>query len=175
VAEKPTPPAPRDPGKPVTTGIEPIDVRALLGVATPAEPRDAGKPMTRTASPLPPPRDPGKPRTYGEETPHPEIPANLRRATTECALVNESPIPRDGKVSGWKMPRGVHASGDPDNADACPFCGAEVHPLEGAMLGQVIVGDADRNPEPWQEIAECPDCHASLVRIPGNPWRGTSR
>jgi hypothetical protein len=62
MAEDEKPPLPSDPGKPVTTSIEPIDVIALVGVVTPPEPGDPGKLVTRTADP-PPPTDPGKPET----------------------------------------------------------------------------------------------------------------
>jgi hypothetical protein len=85
----------------------------------------------------------------------------------------DSPIPRDGKVTGWKHPRGTIVVGDRATPDACPFCGKDVQPLEGGMLGQISMGEVV-NPEPWQVVGRCPKCDASLHRIPGDPWTGTA-
>jgi hypothetical protein len=85
--------------------------------------------------------------------------------------VDDAPIERDDKVKGWRHPRGVEATGSRDQPDACPFCGTDVQPASGGRLGQVSMGETV-NPEPWQEIAECPKCHAGLRRIPGDPWIG---
>lgn len=88
-------------------------------------------------------------------------------------MTDDPPIPRDGKLRGWKHPTGTRATGGSDAPDACPFCGTDVPPIEGVRLGQPGTGDTV-NPEPWQQIGKCPNCGASLVRIPGDPWTGTS-
>jgi hypothetical protein len=86
---------------------------------------------------------------------------------------HDLPIPRDGKLKGWKLPAGMQHRGTPDKPDACPFCGTHTEAIKGAMLGQPGIGP-NVNPEPWEEIATCANCRASLKRIPGDPWRGTS-
>jgi hypothetical protein len=85
----------------------------------------------------------------------------------------DPPIPREGKLKGWRQPKGVQQVGDRATPDACPFCGTEVQPDQSGMLGQPSMGEVV-NPEPWQEIAECPACHAGLRRIPGDPWIGSA-
>jgi len=89
--------------------------------------------------------------------------------------MDDSPIPRDGKIEGHKWPKGMQSTGSRDAPDACPFCKTEVQPDTSGMLGQASVGESV-NPEPWQEIATCPNpkCRASLRRIPGDPWIGTA-
>jgi hypothetical protein len=86
---------------------------------------------------------------------------------------DDLPIPRGGKVEGWKLPSGVQKTGDPETPDACPFCSTTVLPVPGMMLGQASVGE-EGSPEPWQETAECPECHSGLRRVPGDPWIGMS-
>jgi hypothetical protein len=89
--------------------------------------------------------------------------------------VNEDdvPIPREGELKGWKLPRGLQKTGSHDAPDACPFCGNAVQPSPGGMLGQPSFGEVV-HPEPWQEVAVCPQCGAGLRRIPGDPWIGTA-
>jgi hypothetical protein len=84
--------------------------------------------------------------------------------------MDDPPIPREGTLKGWKLPRGVEKPGNPETPDACPFCGTSVEPV--GRLGQGTFGDT--GPEPWQETAECPKCGAGLRRTPGEPWIGAA-
>jgi len=88
-------------------------------------------------------------------------------------MEDDVPIPREGKLKGWKHPKGVQKVGSAETPDACPFCGTAVPPNRAGMMGQGNMGES-RNPEPWQEVAECPRCRAGLHRIPGDPWTGTA-
>jgi hypothetical protein len=42
------------------------------------------------------------------------------------------PIPRDGKLKGWKHPKGVQMVGNREAPDEYPFCRTEVQPEPGA-------------------------------------------
>jgi hypothetical protein len=96
-----------------------------------------------------------------------------RSGCNDVAVDEDVPIPRDGKLDGWKLPTGVQKAGSRDAPDACPFCGTKVAPTPGARLGQGSWGE-NVNPEPWQEIADCPKCRASLHRLADDPWIGSA-
>lgn len=46
------------------------------------------------------------------------------------------PIPRDGKLEGWKHVTGVQKTGSRETPDACPFCGTSGEPI--GRLGGVV-------------------------------------
>jgi hypothetical protein len=106
----------------------------------------------------------------------------LSRAQGSCAaggratigaMDDDLPIPRDGKLSGWRLPPGAQTTGSPDTPDACPFCREETAPVPGALVGQASFGEPG-SPEPWRETATCSKCGSRLARIPGDAWTGTT-
>ena len=77
----------------------------------------------------------------------------------------------EGKVRGWKLPTGIRKVGDSDRPNACPICGTEVE--SAGLLGQGSSG-SPHSPEPWRDVARCPECKASLERHQGDPWTATA-